>query len=185
MRRAVIEVMALGIFLLSALSACTDVAPLDVEQRLQRAEDDLAIHRVLYDYHWAIDNRDFDLYVSLFARDGEFVTGKAVIKGHDNIRAMLVGIFGETPPGYVNHDTVELTVNPEIEIDGDHATVKSGAFLLEHGPDGFPVSVLVGGYDDQFIREDGKWKFLHRVDHIYVPLPGEMKVLPKKSKTSP
>ena len=169
--------------LLSALPACnTAVDPPVLEQRLQRTEDELAIRRVLYDYHWAIDNRDFELYVSLFARDGEFVTGETVLKGHDRIRAMLVGIFGETPPGYVNRDSVEITVDPEIDIHGDRATVKSGAFLLEQGPDGFPISVLVGGYDDQFIREDGNWKFLRRVDHIYIPAPGDaFKVMPKKS----
>ena len=178
-------VIALGIFLL-ALPACTTaVDPPVLEQQLQRAEDDLAIRRVLYDYHWAIDNRDFELYVSLFARDGEFVTGKTVLKGPEQIRLMLVGIFGETPPGYVNRDSVEITVDPEIDIHGDRATVKSGAFLLEQGPDGFPMSVLVGGYDDQFIREDGKWKILRRIDHIYIPAPGEvMKTMPKKSKPS-
>jgi len=165
-----------------ALPACTTVVPVDAEQRLQLMEDELAIRRVLYDYHWAIDNRDFDLYASLFAKDGEFVTGRTVLKGYDQIRAMMAGLFGEPPPGYINHDSVEITVNPEIEINGDRAKVKSGAYLVEQGPDGFPISVLVGGYEDQFIREDGNWKFLRRNDYIYIPLPGEMKVKPKQSK---
>ena len=174
--------IALGVFLLT-MPACTVVTPSIVEQRLQRTEDELAIRRVLYDYHWAIDNRDFDLYASLFAKDGEFVTGSMVYKGPERIRAMLVGIFGKTPPDYVNLDSIEITVNPEIEIDGDHATVKSGAYLLEHGLDGNPMSVLVGGYDDQFVREDGKWKIMHRIDHIYIPAPGEgVKLMPKRSK---
>ena len=37
------------------------------------------------------------------------------------------------------------------------------------GPEGKPVPQLAGHYDDEFIREDGHWKFLRRVAQGDIP----------------
>ena len=68
----------------------------------QRPEDQLAIERVLVEYSARLDARDFDGYAALFAKDGTWQTGATVRHGPDEIKAMLVGLFGTPPPGFVN-----------------------------------------------------------------------------------
>src|SRR5690606_36912937 len=150
-------------------SATGQTPGLTVEQRLQRVEDELAIRRVLVDYSATQDARDFDAYVALFAEDGEWVNGETVYTGRDAIREMLVGLYGETPPGYENAESYHIVSNPQIDLDGDRATARSRHLLVLRGPDGAPTPTLAGIYEDEFIRENGEWKILRRVDTPLMP----------------
>ncbi len=144
-----------------------------IEARLQRAEDELAIRRLLVDYATALETHDAEAYVALFARNGVWINGSMVRKAPDEIRALVVGMFGKRPPDFVNRESFELVSNPEIDLDGDHATVRSRHLLFRRAPDGSPLPVLSGQYEDQLIREDGKWKFLRRVDNPIMPTGAE------------
>jgi uncharacterized protein (TIGR02246 family) len=144
-----------------------------LEQRLRRVEDELAIRRVLVDYSATQDAHDFDAYVALFARDGEWVNGSTVHKGHAAIRKMLVDLYGAPPPGFVNNDSYHITSNPQVEVNGDRATARSRHLLVMRGANGQPTPALAGRYEDEFIREDGKWKILRRVDFPVMPTPEE------------
>ena len=147
---------------------------LTLEERLQRVEDELAIRRLLVDYAVTQDARDYAGYAALFAKEGEWVNGKTVYKGREAIYNMLVRLYGDPPPaGYVNNESYHLVTNPEIEIDGDRAKARSRHLLIIRGPDGHPWPVLTGRYEDELIREDGKWKFLRRVDYPVMPTPEE------------
>ena len=86
---------------------------------------------------------------------------------------MLVGLFGTPPPGFVNREDYHLVSNPQVDVDGDRATARSRHLLLMRGPDGSPVPELAGLYEDEFIREDGVWKILHRVDNPIMPTADE------------
>lgn len=158
--------------MLAVLLAAPPPAPAarpSIEQRLQRAEDDLAIRRILVDYSWTQDKRDFAAYAALFARNGEWVNGATVRKGPEEILKMLVGLYGEPQPGFVNRDSFHITSNPEVDVDGDRATARSRHLLIMRGPDGRPQPMLAGRYEDELIREDGKWKILRRVDYPIMP----------------
>jgi len=171
MRWAAVPLAAL---LAASLPAHAVARPgLSIEQRVQRAEDELAIRRVLIDYHWFMDMRDFDAYANLFAKNGEWINGTVHHKGPDDIRKMMADMFGKTAPGAVNRHSLEMTTNPQIRIDGDHATARSRHLLIWRGPDGRPQPVLAGRYEDELIREDGKWKILRRIDYPVMPTPEE------------
>jgi uncharacterized protein (TIGR02246 family) len=142
---------------------------LTVEQRLQRVEDELAIRRVLVDYSATQDAHDYAAYVALFAKDGEWVNGRTVHKGREAIHKMLVDLYGATPPGYVNNESYHISSNAQIDINGDRAKVRSRHLLVMRGPKGEPVPSLAGRYEDEFIREDGHWKILRRVDTPVMP----------------
>jgi uncharacterized protein (TIGR02246 family) len=147
-------------------------APPSIEERLRHAEDQLAIGRILIDYHWAMDARDFDAYVALFAKDGEWASGTQVHKGRQAIRKMMVGIFGATA-GAPNRRSIEVTTNPEVNVTGDRATARSRHLLIWRGADGSPQPMLAGYYEDEFIREDGAWKILRRTDYPLMPTTEE------------
>lgn len=146
---------------------------LTVEQRLQRVEDELAIRRVLVDYSATQDAKDFEAYAALFAKNGEWVNGKTVHKGREAILKMLVGLYGNPPPGYVNNESYHISSNPQIDLQGDRATARSRHLLVMRGPKGEPTPVLAGRYEDELIREEGKWKILRRVDYPVMPTSEE------------
>jgi ketosteroid isomerase-like protein len=146
---------------------------LPIEQRLQRAEDELAIRRILVEYAWTQDARDFAAYAALFAAHGEWINGTMVRKGPDEIKKMLVGIYGDPQPGFVNRESFHITTNPEVNVNGDHATARSRHLLITRGPDGRPQPTLAGRYEDELIRENGKWKILRRIDYPVMPTAEE------------
>ncbi len=165
--------LALAVLLAAAPALADEPQQRSVEQRLQRAEDEIAIRRILIDYHAALDARDAEAYVALFARDGEWINGSLVRKGAEEIRKLVVGLFGTPQPGFVNRESFHLTTNIEVDVDGDRATARSRHLLVRRGPDGSPRSTLAGRYEDLLIREDGKWKILRRVDHPVMPTAEE------------
>jgi len=142
-----------------------------LEQRLQRVEDELAIKRVVLEYAVRLDARDFDGYVALFAKDGTWQNGTTVKHGRDEIRQMLVGIYGNPQPGYVNTDSYRIVSNVLVDIDGDHATAHSRQLTIMRGENGTPTPRLSGIYDDELVREDCEWKILHRIDRTIMPSP--------------
>ena len=148
-------------------------APSSIEERLQRVEDELAIGRVLVDYSWSQDARDFPAYAALFARDGEWINGANAYKGREAILQMLVSIYGAPDPGYNNRESLHITSNVEIEVEGDRANARSRHLLIMRGPNGEPQPALAGRYEDELIREDGAWKILRRVDFPVMPTAEE------------
>jgi uncharacterized protein (TIGR02246 family) len=155
-----------------------------IEQRLQRVEDELAIRRVLVEYSATQDAHDYAGYAALFARDGEWVNGQTVHKGREAILKMLVELYGAPPPGYVNSESYHITSNAQIDLHGDRATVRSRHLLVMRGSGGAPTPALAGRYEDEFIREDGKWKILRRVDFPVMPTSEEwMKYIRERNAT--
>jgi uncharacterized protein (TIGR02246 family) len=171
--RSTVRGLLAALALAAPALAAAQTSSLTLEQRLQRVEDELAIRRVLIDYAVTQDARNYEGYVALFAKDGEWVNGKNAYKGREAIYKMLVGLYGTPPPGYENAESFHLTFNPEIELKGDRATVRSRHVLFMRGPNGEPQPVLSGRYEDEFIREDGEWKILRRVDYPVMPTQEE------------
>lgn len=140
-----------------------------IEARLRKAEDTLAIQRIITDYAVHLDAQDFDAYAALFAREGVWQNGNTIRRGPEEIKAMLVGLYGTPPEGFVNNASYHLVSNFEVAVDGDRATARSRHLLVMRGEDGSPVPELAGQYEDEFIREDGQWKILKRVDNPVMP----------------
>lgn len=147
-----------------------------LEQRLQRVEDELAIHRIIVEYAVRLDARDLDAYLDLFAAEGVWQVGNTVRRGREEIRQMLVGIYGNPaiePYGYEGFRTVS---NVQIDVQGDRAAARSRHLTLVRGDRGNPSPILSGLYEDEFVRENGEWKILRRVDHPIMPTAEEWRL---------
>jgi uncharacterized protein (TIGR02246 family) len=172
-RRMVISVIfSMAAVLPPVLSLGQTAAP-TLEQRLQLVEDELAIRKVITAYSNTQDAHDYDGYVALFAKDGEWASGGNTFKGREAIKKMLVGLYGAPPPGYVNGESFHISFNADVTVSGDKATAVSRHVLFMRGSKGEPVPMLSGRYDDEFVREDGTWKILRRLDTPVMPTAEE------------
>jgi 3-phenylpropionate/cinnamic acid dioxygenase small subunit len=139
-----------------------------LEERVQRQEDLQAIEKLLRDYGRLLDARDFEGYGKLFAKQGEWIGGFGRLKGP----AEITKVVGErmTPrPGQPPIRGVHVFSNIDITLEGDRAAAVTRWQFLIPGPDGRPVIMMVGHYDDKLVREDGTWKFLERIAYGDVP----------------
>jgi len=146
------------------------LAPNSIEARLQRVEDELAIRRLLIEYSARLDGKDVDAWVDVFAKNGTWENGNLKFTGPEELRELLNREFGgEIPVNYNQTMTYQVIHGPQIEVDGDRAKVRSRHTLFRRDDTGHPQSVLAGIYEDELIREDGQWKFLHRIDNPVMP----------------
>jgi hypothetical protein len=138
------------------------------EARLRRLEDLEQIRQLFVEYKMVLDQQDFASYGALFAADGEFIAtpdqGLQQAKGPAAIQALVEAMPGSllgSEPGADFH----VVVNPLIELDAadpDRAQAQVTWLYVVKGEDGAPALCKLGHYDDQLIREAGRWRFLRR-----------------------
>jgi ketosteroid isomerase-like protein len=136
--------------------------------RLRRLEDLEQIRQLFVEYSRALDKQDFVAYGALFAADGEFIAtpqqGLQQAKGPAAIQALVEAMPGSllgSAPG----DDFHVVINPLIELDADdpdRARAEVTWLYVVKGDDGLPSPAKLGHYDDQLVREDGRWRFLRR-----------------------
>jgi len=138
----------------------------EILKRLQRLEDREAICELKAQYCAACDDdHNPDTVVSLFVADGTWkATDIAVCTGHAEIHAFMTGMGTS---GRIRN-SAHMVMNPEITIDGDRATGKWRFMMMYAGnaPDKtIQYFRIIGLYEDEFIRRDGKWLFssLHAI----------------------
>ena len=140
----------------------------DAEARLRRLEDLEQIRQLFVEYKMVLDQQDFAAYGALFAAEGEFIAtpeqGLQQAKGPTAIQALVEAMPGSllgSEPGADFH----VVVNPLIELDAadpDRAQAQVTWLYVVKGEDGAPALCKLGHYDDQLIREAGRWRFLRR-----------------------
>ncbi|HEX6994904.1 MAG TPA: nuclear transport factor 2 family protein [Gammaproteobacteria bacterium] len=146
-------------------------APADIEAlaaRVRILEDREAIRALILAYGTAHDHRDYRTLAGLFATNGEWVGGLGSAKGPDAIFKLMDDTIGHDPRPE-GSGTFHILTNEQIEIDGDQASARTLWLYVTPGDDGAPRLVFLGHYDDQFIREDGEWKFLRREAPVDIP----------------
>ena len=152
-----------------AAAAVAPSAGRQMAARVQRLEDDAEIRRLLTDYGRLLDARDFAGYSRLFAqRTGEWVGGFGTARGSAAIRKLMednIGRMAPATPGASHH----LLTNFEIDLDGGRATAWSRWSFVTQSPEKRPQIVFSGHYDDQLVREKGRWKFQRRVVSTDIP----------------
>lgn len=118
-------------------------------------EDRTLIRELNETYADAGFRADMEQWLECFTEDCVWKTELGEMHGKDQLKAMWDQIW--TTMGALGF----FTVMGAIEIDGD--TAKSRAYVREVflAKDG-GLQKLVGQYDDQLVRENGRWKFKRR-----------------------
>jgi hypothetical protein len=143
----------------------------EMEKRLQVVEDILEIDKLEHIYGYYLDNGQNQKIVDMFSDNAESIeiSDRGVFKGKEGIRKFFLG--------YISHDQKSgdlqelphgrLVIHQQhqsvIDIAPDGRTAKGRWYLLmiQAWPvDGERRSVLGHGvYENEFIKENGKWKF--------------------------
>jgi hypothetical protein len=150
-----------------------------IDERWTRQEDRHAIADLKARYLDAADGgwtgepaHDGDTIASLFIEDGVWdggAMGQGV--GHEGIRAYFNGAVEDFPLVFHHASSAR------IEVEGDRATGRWHVMvpMIDHGVS----KLLIGIYDDRFLRTEEGWKFerLRFTPCSIVDLPGDWQVL--------
>ncbi len=95
-------------------------------------------------------------------------TQSEVHEGTEAVKEMYRStvVFPEKLP-----DTLLVTTNLQIEVDGDSASSKAYWMAMHQTSSGISA-VVAGRYHDEFRRVDGTWWFHHR--HMLVDMSGDL-----------
>jgi len=156
----------------SAGSSALEARMHQLESRLRSLEDTDAIRDLLIEYGQRLDTGDWVGYSQLFAQKGTWTGSFGTATGPAEILAMLRKSLGSMPP----HDPTKvrsfhLMTNCVVHLDGDRATATSRWTNFGRTEDNKLVPRLAGRYEDVFVRENGKWKFLSRLAPRDIPNP--------------
>ncbi|MBP1598809.1 MAG: hypothetical protein H6Q05_4186 [Acidobacteria bacterium] len=151
-----------------------------VSKRVRALEDREEIRQLTMDYGRYLDKRDWVAFSALYAeKEGEWVGGMGSAQGPQAIRKLMEDtIGGDTgKPGPPNF---HVFTNQIFDLDGDRASGTTKWMFVVPGEGGRPQPVYLGHYEDTFVRENGRWKFLRRVVHADIP-PDNVQA-PKEAK---
>jgi hypothetical protein len=144
---------------------------------VQAIEDRQEIEQVWSRYVQALDTADADAYAALFTNDAYLEVDGAVFKGQQKIRGVIKDIrtkleFDSLPSdkrgrkfGPIRH----IASGFILDLHGDTATSESyWTEIISEGKNaqgvGKPPSVLkMGRYEDEFVKQNGKWLFSRRI----------------------
>jgi uncharacterized protein (TIGR02246 family) len=157
-----------GVLALAQRTPATDAA----EVRLRALEAREAIRALWAEHGRTLDARDFRAFSQLFARDAEFVGGPGLpAKGPEAIGAFLEKAIGTNYPNSKGRN-FHLYFNETIAVDGDHGTgLSKGGFVMASSDNTKADFLLLATYRDEFVREDGRWKFKRREVIGEIPVP--------------
>src|SRR5512146_430301 len=137
-------------------------------QRLRGLEDAEQIRQLNLEYRRHLDARDLDAYGALFAADGEWLGGTGYGKGPAGIAAMLKERLAGNP-GPPGPTSWHVVTESDISVHGDQASGTISWALIQRGAGDTPVMRLLGHYDDQYVRENGRWRYQRRVARTDLP----------------
>ena len=145
-------------------AALAGPAPGGLAERVARLEAQGEIHALMLAYGRTLDARDFAGFEALWAAEAEYVQGKPPgAKGPAAIRAALEKAFATNAAGVRDpnfHVFFNLAIGP---VEGDRGSAFSRSAFVAADAKGQLEVMITAHYEDEFIRENGRWKFLRRV----------------------
>jgi hypothetical protein len=120
--------------------------------------DHQAVCETLYRYAYALDNRDWVLYRSIFADEVDF--DFSTYHGRPAVRMRADDLVASAEKLFAGFSATQHTMsNPIVEIDGESARCSmyiQAAHSVDPDPEA-PWFTMGGHYEDHLIRHDGGW----------------------------
>lgn len=141
-------------------------------QNVERAESVRAVKRLQETYAQYSQFGLWDEMASLFAEDAELIRGSDTVSGREAIGRYFLDTFGKgrhgLPPGGLH---TQLVFRPLINVSADGQSAKGRWWEWSMiGAYGGDAEWAGGIYENEYVRENGTWKF-SRV-HYYPMLAG-------------
>ena len=118
--------------------------------------DHEAITQLVAGYCHRLDDGEWDRFGELWAEDAELVVSGESTRGRDAVRASVEASQPAERRGR------HITVNVEIDVDGDSASGVSDFMFWVRDREGKPKLAFLGRYYDRMTRADGVWRFARR-----------------------
>jgi 3-phenylpropionate/cinnamic acid dioxygenase small subunit len=139
------------------------------QDALAQWKDRQAIEVLLVQYSTGLDTLQPDLYASCFTDDAEFGPDGQARKGRAKIREVITDLIasrdkrakeGTNKPPLAMHHVI---TNGVIElVDAGHARHHSYWMTVITGADNKITIAAQGRYEDQMVKQNGKWLFSSR-----------------------
>ena len=135
---------------------------LDLERRVSRQEDMIAILQLIAAYGPAVDRLDGEAVAALWREDGSYDYGAGQLQG----RAALHGVV-DTPShqAYVAQGCGHVLSLPQIRIEGDRAEAVNTSRVYLHSGDGWKVERCSANHW-LFERTAEGWRVLSRQNRL-------------------
>ena len=131
-----------------------------LERRVQRLEDERAIHRTLVRYGFAVDSGDGDATANLYTHDCVIeldFDGGRTFTGREGAR----GLVDDETHQSLLPNCAHLIGPMSIGVEGDHAIATGYATVVRRTADDFAIWRQVCGRWE-LVRRDGEWRISHR-----------------------
>ncbi len=125
---------------------------------ISAADEKDAIREVMARYAQALDACDFAGVAGLFAEDGEWTTTYGAARGRREIEALLTG---NVPKPGEGPQRKHYITNIIVTLEGDRARAVSDYLVIRQSVGGL-IPVMGGTYKDQFVKQDGTWRFARK-----------------------
>jgi ketosteroid isomerase-like protein len=151
-------------FALITLAGCNQTAA-GVDAQTQAMLDRVAIEDMVVEYYAHLGSGDAGAFDDYFTEDAVFDVNGNVANGRAEIEALYAGI--ETDPTSASNGGGPFRMvlsNPVIQVDGDTALASFVWTGMRNPEIGAPPVIDEQGREfDRLVKEDGTWKFAHRV----------------------
>jgi uncharacterized protein (TIGR02246 family) len=130
-------------------------------RRVQALEDELAIHRLMVRYGFAVDTGDADGTAALFTEDTVYDVDVGVMRGRDGIRQMVRGDMHQSLLPNCAH-----MIGPAVvQLDSNRAVATGYSRVYLRQEDGIKVyRVSFNRWELQ--RRGGEWQVAHRTTRV-------------------
>jgi len=133
-----------------------------LERRVAALENELAIHRLIVRYGFAVDTGNAEATAELFTEGGVYdVDGTLVMRGRRGVREMVLG---------KNHQSLlpncAHTIGPAVvEVNGDRAVATAYSRIYRRQPDGIELWRLSFNRFE-LERHEGRWQIALRTTRM-------------------
>jgi hypothetical protein len=163
-------VLVLAFFALLTLGSCNqpEISAADI-QSLRLVKDELEIRALADKFSDAANRKDGALFQSLWAKDGVWKIGAPInmeFKGQQNMGSSVTHMLG------LWDFFVQLSGPGVVTINGDKATARFYVNEIARKTDDKSGNYNLSMYQDELIKENGKWVFLKRTyNTVYQDAP--------------